>query len=203
MIPYQPGGVRRPEIDFMPQGQGGGQMAAVSPLQMPTPKKKKGGMFGSGLSIGEVIAHGLMGVAAGRGNTAPLQMYQNARQQRQEAQSAEANRQNQWDDWVKREMWKLENQPAPENPFAKAEAYAALPDDQKANIASYYDMVSPQFDDVWTPEGMVRRQIHRAPQGPRKGDVEGGYEFMGGDPSDQSNWKSTGGPAGNGGVTFR
>ena len=133
-------------------------MDSVKPLQMP----QKGGMFAKRkFGIMDAVVHGLMGAAAARGNTAPLQTYQSAQnaraQQMQEEQAAQRNFQMQKDLALYRSQ--IEK---PDNPFARYEQFNQLPEDQRNGILSAMDAMNPIYEDVWTPNGMVRRLQPRA-----------------------------------------
>lgn len=49
-----------------------------------TPQFKKGGVLGSGLTLGDIVANGLVGFAAGMGNSAPAQSLNDARARMQQ-----------------------------------------------------------------------------------------------------------------------
>jgi hypothetical protein len=113
MFPIKPD---NPFAQQIPQMSVGNQQ-----FDMPAPKKKKGGMFGSGLGLGEAIVHALNGYLAGQGNPvgmANIRAFQEGRQRKLDSEAHEQQYQRQrsdgLQDWIARETWQRQN-PNPVN----------------------------------------------------------------------------------------
>jgi len=82
--------------------------------------------------------------------------------------------------------------PGPKQPdwLGEAQAFNALPPDQKAMVAQFKDVMSPIA--VSGPQGTVRvPRLYGQQQAPQvqPGTVQDGYIFMGGDPANPASWR--------------
>ena len=139
----------------------------------PAPHVKKGGLFGSGLSLGEALVYGLNGYLAGIGNQAGASnldmMFGRAKiddernfAREQLAAKIAADREER--------MAKAMEPPA----FVRnAQAFAQLSPEQKAQVGQYYDVTNPIVADVARPDGSVFRQQFPRNFGPQTQEVDG------------------------------
>jgi hypothetical protein len=96
-------------MTMLPMGMGT-QMAAG--MMNPEKPKKKTGMFGSGANIGEMLLGALSGYLAARGNpmgAMGLHAINQRRQNESDAQRMQEERENQFQDFVRKESWKIAN----------------------------------------------------------------------------------------------
>jgi hypothetical protein len=171
-----------------------------SPISVPQ-APKKGGMFGAGKgNIGEAIAAALAGFTAARGNPAgafALQMLNQRRQARDEQAQYGQHREDEFQDWVRKQAYQAEH-PNPINNDTVAD-YDFISQRLGGDAANEYlrnKTIAPPMM-VPGPNGqmfMVPRAMPQQQGGPQAGHVEDGFQFMGGDPSDQRNWKPAGDP---------
>jgi hypothetical protein len=171
-------------VSSMPLDGGQADMAGLSQMADPG-KLKKGGVFGSGLSFGDILANGLVGFAAGMGNSAPLDAMTRAQIQEEDRNLARERLAAQ----VAMSQAKLREPPQ----FVQdAAAFARLPREQQRQIIEFRNAMYPVTADVQDESGATVRQIvpRQLPQtAPQAGAEEDGYVFLGGDPANPDNWR--------------
>ncbi len=174
-------------LSFLKQGNLMPREEELSPLYQDIGKIGKGGVLGSGLNWGEVVTHALNGYLAGRGN--PVGM--------ENEQMIEARRAQIQDEGFEREKFnamleqKRQAALAPPDWLRDAQVFNDLPQDQRQMVTQHRDAMFPVIYDEQGADGsIIRKQMQRSPGAPRRGDVEEGHMFMGGDPSDPANWKA-------------
>lgn len=92
--------------------------------------------------------------------------------------------------------------PTPEKPIAaqrNAEWWMSATPEQKTALEEYSRTTQPRF--TTGPDGR-QYEVPRM-NTPSPGQIEDGYRFKGGNPSDPNNWEEVGGGVGNGVGTFR
>src|SRR5688572_30086852 len=92
-----------------------------APLQMPGPQapKKKTGMFGSGLGLGEAIVAALNGYLASKGNPvgmAGMQMLNQRHRDKAEQAQYGQRREDSFQDYIRKEAWDIANNPKTQQP---------------------------------------------------------------------------------------
>lgn len=172
------------------------EISGLPQFAMPdVPQIKKGGILGSGLTLGEVLAHGLNGYLAGIGNPvgeANIAAFHKSRIMDQERAQDLADKETERQSELEKLLLKARIEASEPPAFVRnAAAWAALSPEQQQQVRSYYDVVSPVMADVQGDDGVYRQVIPRGGGQvvPQVGTVEDGFVFMGGVPSDQRNWR--------------
>lgn len=157
------------------------------------------GEGGTGRTIVGAIGDALSVAGGGRPVYLPLQL-QKRQMEREDARRA-ADRQAQWQQWVQQEIWKRAN-PLPPQPTEferQLDAGGFSPTERQTLIQDYVrNRANPiqavPFTDEQGQRGLqfVRPSAMApasSPAAPVVGTVEDGYVFLGGDPSDEKNWR--------------
>ena len=180
-----------------------------APMQAPTPKKKKTGMFGG--NIGEVRSAAINGYLAAGGNQAGMmglqQLHARRAQQQQseqEAQQYQRQREDGFQDWVRKQAYEQANKPVDRPSYADDLIAAGMqpgsPEFQqlygqyvKSKAMTGGSPFGPMFTDPATGQ---RYMMPSQPQaGPQPGAIENGYRFKGGNAGDPNAWEPVqGGP---------
>jgi hypothetical protein len=148
-------------------------MAQLAQLS-ETPKMKKGGLFGTGLTLGEALVHGLNGYLAGRGNpvgAANLEMMHSRSKMMQDQQfdREQLNREIE-----ARRQLAVQKAMEPPQWLQDARTFQGLPQQDKQSVLGYRDAMYPVIADIAQPDGsMFRQQIPRSLGGPQTQTVDG------------------------------
>ena len=194
----------------MPMGPIGGALnldASLAGLQMPSvmaqaQPKAKGGMF-AGADWGSALQALIGGALASRGNPGGafmLQMLNQKRQAAMEAQSHQQEREEGFQDFVRKEAYRAANPGAPDpTAFQKDYAWYLQNNPKLADqfATAHAATGGSPFGSLFTDKATGQQYMMGGGQqqaGPQPGQVEDGFQYIGGDPSDQNNWKPAGGP---------
>lgn len=168
--------------------------SGFAPMNQPA---KKPGFFSKGGGWIDVL--GAFGDAFSENG--PVYAQQKAQRSRlmQEAQMAEQKRQQDREDFLFEEGYKRDNpMPANNDTINDFNWYSKLTPEQR----TLYHQMKPTiaFRADGTPIAVNPMQLNQPQQNtPKPGTIEGGYEFIGGNPADPKAWRPVGGGgAGNG-----
>lgn len=136
----------------------GGGAPDLAALTQNIPQIKKGGVLGSGLGWGDVLANGLVGFAAGMGNSGPLESLQRANAQRFENDQFRER-------LAAQIQMQREKMLEPPQFVQDAAAFSRLSPEQKQQVIGFRDAMYPVLGTYVDEQGNERQGVYSRSQG--------------------------------------
>ncbi len=140
------------QSDSLATGANMGQIAQAA----ASPEIKRGGVLGSGLNWGEILANGVAGFAAGMGNQGPVNTLNEGRRMTEERNWAREQLQAKIEE---RRQEAIAKAMEPPQEFQTADYYNRLAPQQQQQFLGARDAISPIVADIVQPDNTVRRSI--------------------------------------------